>query len=158
MIAQLQFPIRAEKFCVLLPVNSVRDRLADFDLDEDSVIAACADHSLAPAIDIGLGGRAELRIVPSAVTFYDLCAGARSRRILLSELFAEVLRGVDVERPALSGERARAILNCSGGQMNALVDIGELSVLRGTERRRGPNGSDQITLASFKDFLKRRLQ
>lgn len=156
MSTQLQFPVRADRYCVLLTPASVRDRLADFDLDAVAVTEACRAHLLAPTFDIGLGGRELLRILPSAVTFYDQSGGARTRRIPLAELFTEALRGYGaVER--LSGEQARKILNCEGGHINALVDGGELTKVAGTHRRFGPGGSDQITVVSFKDFLKRRL-
>ena len=160
---QLPMPLAADKFCVLLTVNSVRDRLADYGLDEDDVKAMCLDHSLAPAFDIGLGGRNELRIVPSGVTFYLQTLGARRRRISEAEWMAEILRGLDdrdgsgyLSRP-LSGERVRGIFNCGADHINALVDAGELRVVPGTERRPGRNGCDQITRPSFKDFLKRRV-
>jgi len=157
MAAQLQFPVRAARFCVLFQTSGVREVLPDFDLDADAVIAACRDHTLAPAFDIGLGSRELIRILPSAVPFYAACGGARTRRLPLVEIFQEVLRGYGAGTDRLTGEQARKILNCEGGHINALVDDGELSAVPGTVRRLGPGGSDVITLASFKDFLKRRL-
>lgn len=160
---QLPMPLRAEKFCVLLTVNSVRDRLADYEFNEDDVKTMCQDHTLAPAFDIGLGGRLELRVCPSAVTFYLQTLGSRRRRVNEGEWVAEILRGFADRRlescfqSPLPGERVRGILNCGADHINALVDAGELRVMAGTERRPGRNGCDQILRPSLKDFLKRRL-
>lgn len=140
--------------CVLLTVNGVRDELPGW--DEDDVKAACHEHALSPAFDIGLGGRSELRVTRSGLEFLKRTGGARRRRVEWREVLAEVLRGCEA-KPFLYGERARLILNCSADHVNHLVDTEELETMPGTERRRGPNGSDCIQLASFSAFLQRRM-
>lgn len=157
MALQTILPIRADKYCVLLTCAGVRTVLADFDLDNDGVIEACEEHWLAPAFDIGMEGRRDLRILPSAVKFFDATGGSRTRRMTLAEMFAEVLRGRPCPEGWISGESARAILNCEGGHINGLVDEGWLETVPGWKRRCGPGGSDRITLASFKAFLQGRL-
>jgi hypothetical protein len=151
---QRKFVMDVESLCVLLTVGAVRERLTSY--DEADVKAACEDHTLAPAFDIGLGSKKYRVVTPSAVDFFLQTLGSRRRRISEAEMFAEILRGHD-GKPWIAGERVRLILNCSADLVNALVDEAELAVMPGTQRRQGPNGSDQITVASFKAFLKRRL-
>ena len=140
--------------CVMLTPCALRSALPGW--DEDDVLAAIRSHSLAPAFDIGLGARHLYRVLPSAVNWFTKSGGTK-RRLRDDETFVELLAGLQIST-VISGEQARIILNCAGGHINALVDDGELSVKAGTKRRLGPGGSDCITLASFKDFLKRRLQ
>lgn len=142
------------QLCVLLTVSGVREQLPGF--DEDDVLAAVLDHTLAPAFDLGMGGRRDLRVSPSAVEFYRTTGGSRRRRLSEAEMFAEVLRGHD-GKPWIAGERVRHILNCGSTHLINLIDDGELAQMPGTNYRRGPNGSAQIPLANFKSFLKRRL-
>lgn len=141
-----------QQITVLLTISCLRHLLPG--LDESAVLAAVNEHRLAPAFDIGMGSRRLVRVLPSAVAAFKLSQGAR-RRVCESEMLAETLNG-HTDRAHISGEQARLILNCAGGHINALVDDGELEVIRGSRRRLGPGGSDQIILASFKDFLKRR--
>jgi len=138
--------------CVLLTVRGVRGRLTWF--DEDDVLAAAKRHALAPAFDIGLGSRRELRILPSALDFYSRTKGAR-RRVTETELWDEVLRGHD-GKPWIAGERLRLTLNCGSGHLLNLLQEGELVQMPGTNYRRGPDGSARIPLDSVKDFLQRR--
>lgn len=147
------------RLCVLHSVDSVRAAMAakKFVLDEDDVLEACLGHQLAPWFDFGLEGRRYVRVCPSAVEFYAACGGSRTRRISDDEMFAEILRGHD-GKPWIAGERAKLILNCGGDHINALVDRAELAAVPGTERRRGPNGSDRITLDSFRAYLKRSIR
>lgn len=148
--------------CVLLTTGGVRAELTL--LDEDDVLAAVLDHTLAPAFDLGLGGRRDLRVLPSALDFYRQTLGSRRRRISERELLEELLRGQKPadQRPGnsegwLAGEAVRLILNCGSTHLINLIDDGELAQMPGTSYRRGPNGSAQIPVASLKDFLKRRL-
>lgn len=147
------------QLCVLLTVGGVREQLPGF--DEDDVLAAVLDHTMSPAFDLGMGGRRDLRVSPSAVEFYRKTGGSRRRRISDAEMFTEVLRGCSPHGPLgqtwIAGERVRMILNCSSTHLINLIDDGELEQMPGTNYRRGPNGSAQIPLASFKGLLKRRL-
>ena len=152
---QRKLVLPVETLCVLLTTGAVRAELTM--LDEDDVLAAVLDHTLSPAFDLGLEARRDLRITRSALDFYRQTLGSRRRRISDREMFEELLKGHD-GKPWIAGERVRFILNCSSTHLINLIDGGDLGQMPGTSYRRGPNGSAQIPLASFKDFMKRRLQ
>lgn len=145
-------PLNDATICVMLTPDAVRAELRTFHFDEHEVLALIEAHELAPAFNIGLGGRRELRVLPSAIEFYRN-TGSRRRRMLQHEMLAELYRGVSSAQPVLDGELIRRILCCSGDHLTRLVDEGFLTQAKGTQYRKGPDGSPKIPRASFENFL-----
>lgn len=157
MISALQkkFVLNDSQLCVLMTANSVREELPGH--DEDDVLAACVDHSIPVAFDIGLGGRRELRVLPSALEFYKKTGGSRTRRVPWAESWLEITRGLNTSKPWMDGEIVRCLLNCGGDHLIRLVDEEWLDQMPGTEYRRGPGGAPQIKLKSLETYLKGNL-
>lgn len=161
MITALQkkFVLAETQLCVLLTASSVRQELPGH--DEDDVLAACLDHSIPTAFDIGLGGRRELRVLPSSVAHYQKTLGSRPRRVSWAEVWSEITRGINRDKPWLDGEIVRCLLNCGGDHLIRLVDEGWLEALpahgNGQLYRRGPGGAPQIKLKSLEVYLKGNL-
>jgi hypothetical protein len=157
MISALQkkFVLADAQLCVLLTASSVREELPGH--DEDDVLAACLDHSIPTAFDIGLGGRRELRVLPSALAWFKKSLGYRTRRVPWPEVWSELTRGLNTEKPWLDGEIVRCLLNCGGDHLIRLVDEGWLAMMPGTTYRRGPGGAPQIKLKSLETYLKNNL-
>jgi hypothetical protein len=149
---QKVMPLNDAKICVLLDPGAVRAQLSTYHFDEHEVVELIEAHELAPAWNIGLGARRELRVLPSAISFYEQTGGSRRRRMLRAEILAELYRGLS-SQPVLEGELIRRVLNCSADHLTRLVDEGYLAQAAGTEYRRGPGGSPKIPRASFEQFL-----
>ena len=149
---QKVMPLNDAKICVLLDPGAIRAQLATYHYDEHEVVELIEAHELAPAFNIGLGARRELRVMPSALAFYQQTGGSRRRRMLTPEILAELYRGLPAQ-PVLAGELIRRVLNCSADHLTRLVDEGYLEQAAGTEYRRGPGGSPKIPRASFEEFL-----
>jgi len=150
---QLQrvMPLDDARICVMLTPDAVRSELRMYHYDEHEVISLIEAHELAPAFNIGLGGRRELRVMPSAISFYRKSSGQR-RRMLRAEVLEELYRGVS-QHPVIDGELIRRILCCSGDHLVRLVDEQFLQQAPGTEYRKGPNGSPKVLRTSFEEFL-----
>jgi len=146
-------PLADATICVLLTPSGVRSELSVYHFDEHEVRELIEAHELAPAFNIGICGRREFRVLPSALEFYRQTGGSRRRRMLQTEVLLELYRGVRTWQPAIDGELLRRILNCSGDHLTRLVDEGFLTEAPGTKYRQGPNGSPKITRASFESFL-----
>lgn len=162
MITTLQkkFVLADAQLCVLMTTGSVREELPGH--DEDDVLAACLDHSIPTSFDIGLGGRRELRVLPSALAFFKKSLGYRTRRVPWAEVWSEITRGVraapgQFEKTWVDGEIVRVILNCGGDHLLRLVNEKWLEQMPGTTYRRGPGGAPQIKLKSLETYLKANL-
>lgn len=149
---QRKLVIGDDLLCVLLTVSAAREKLPGH--DEDDLLALCQDKFIAVAFDIGLGGRRELRLLPSAVEFYRKTGGSRRGNANWADAWAEITRGFNAEKPWFDGERLRHVLCCSATHVTNLVDEGWLAEMPGTAYRRGPGGAPKITRASLERFLK----
>jgi hypothetical protein len=149
---QRQMPLDDARICVLLTPSGVRAELRTFHYDEHEITSLIEAHELAPAFNIGLGGRREFRVMPSALKFYQQTGGSRRRRMMRAEILEELYRGVSAH-PVLDGEVIRRWLNCSSDHLTRLVDEGFLTQAPGTRYRKGPDGSPKILRGSFEEFL-----
>lgn len=150
---QRVMPLGDAKICVMLTPSAIRAALETYHFDEHEVRDLIEAHELAPGFNIGIAGRRELRVLPSAVPFYLETGGSRRRRLLRHEVLTELYRGVSSAQPVLDGELIRRILNCSADHLTRLVDEGYLAQARGTQYRPGPDGSPKIPRPSFEEFL-----
>jgi hypothetical protein len=146
--------VRGRTLCVLKTPASVREILPM--CDKRKVLELCQGHKIDTSFDIGSEGRCELRILPSAFSFFRQHRGEKRRHLLWSEVAAEILRGLDDRKDWIHGTVIRKILNCSAKHVSKLVMDEWLEVMPGTRIRRGPNGSPKVKRGSFMEFLKSR--
>lgn len=138
------------------PMWTIRGLISLLDLSEDEILARIEAGELLWAFNFGLSIRnREIRVLPQAVTaFQNGVACKLEWEDVEKNLLSEVPQTLCGTVPVVTSLQIQRLCNLSVSHVSTLCETKHLTVVKAG--RCGPNGSAQISSASFLRFVRKR--